>query len=186
MAQKKGGKFSPRILVLLVAILLVGVGIFFYLKLSEQQKLSKINSYEECAAAGFPIMDSYPPQCRANYKTFSQDIGNELEYADQILVSLPRPNQKVLSPITVKGNARGTWFFEGKMKAILYDSSNKHLADIVLTAKSEWMTEEFVPFSGTAVFSRPENPRGRLVIQNDNPSGMPENQKELVIPVVFE
>ena len=185
MAKKKDSNL-PKLVIPLVIIFLIAVGIFFFIKLSEQHKLSKINSFEECKAAGFPIIESYPPQCRANNKTFSQDIGNELEYSDQILVSVPRPNQKVTSPITVEGKARGTWFFEGTMKAALYDSANKHLADITLTARDEWMTENFVPFSGTAIFARPENPKGRLVIQNDNPSGMPENQKELVIPIVFE
>lgn len=29
-----------------------------------------INSFEECVAAGNPVMESYPPQCRANGRTF--------------------------------------------------------------------------------------------------------------------
>ncbi|MBN1385764.1 hypothetical protein JW968_02175 [Candidatus Woesearchaeota archaeon] len=31
-----------------------------------------INSFEECKAAGYPIMESNPPQCRAGEKTFVQ------------------------------------------------------------------------------------------------------------------
>ncbi len=186
MSKKKESKTTQIFLIAVIALILAGASFFFFVKLSEQQKLSKINSFDECQRAGFPIMESYPPQCRANNKTFTQDIGNELSYSDEILVSSPRPNQKISSPITIEGKARGTWFFEGTMNAKLYDSSNKHLADIILTARDEWMTENFVPFSGSAEFSIPENPKGRLIIHNDNPSGLPENQKELVIPVVFE
>lgn len=34
----------------------------------------KITSFEECAAAGNPIMESYPRQCSANGQTFVEDI----------------------------------------------------------------------------------------------------------------
>ena len=33
-----------------------------------------INSFEDCIAAGFPAMESYPRQCRANGKTFVEEI----------------------------------------------------------------------------------------------------------------
>ncbi len=184
MAKKKSGSKNIFIPILIVVVLLI-LGIFFFIKLQEQQKLSKISSYDECVAAGFPVMESYPPQCRANNKTFAQDIGNGLEYRDEIEVEKPLPNQKIESPITISGKARGMWFFEGVMNAKVFDSTNKHLADVILTARDEWMTEDFVPFSGTAEFVRPENPKGRVVIQNANPSGMEENQKELIIPVTF-
>jgi hypothetical protein len=183
MAKKKDNNL-PKIVIPLVIIFIIAAGIFFFLKLSEQQKLSKINSFEECKAAGFPIIESYPPQCRANNKTFSQDIGNELEYSDQILVSVPRPNQKVTSPITVEGKARGTWFFEGTMKAALYDSANKHLADITLTARDEWMTENFVPFSSRLEIPKTFSGEAKLLLHKDNPSGEARNDDQLEIPIV--
>ena len=185
MAKKKENLHSTKLLIGVIVIILIAAGVFFFQMFQKQQEMAKINSYDECAKAGFPIMESYPPQCRANNKTFTQDIGNELLYSDEILVLQPRPNEKVVSPITINGKARGGWFFEGVLNAKLFDSSNKFLTDITLNAKGEWMTEEFVEFSGTSEFSRPENPRGRLIINNANPSGMEENQKELIIPVTF-
>lgn len=38
------------------------------------QKAAAIASFEECAAAGYPIMESYPRQCAAAGKTFVEDI----------------------------------------------------------------------------------------------------------------
>src|SRR3990167_3274410 len=71
-----------------------------------------VRSFEECAGAGYPIMESYPRQCREpGGKTFTEDIGNELEKTDLIRVSTPRPNTKISSPLHVEGEARGIWFF---------------------------------------------------------------------------
>jgi hypothetical protein len=47
------------------------------------------------------------------------------------------------------------------------------------------MTEEFVPFTGEVSFTKGEAKRGTLIFRNDNPSGLAENQKELVMPVRF-
>ncbi|HRN90104.1 MAG TPA: hypothetical protein PK543_00250 [Candidatus Saccharibacteria bacterium] len=63
---------NKRMLIIVGAILvlvLVAVVIFAYLKTPN----SKISSYDECVAAGNPVMLSYPPQCSANGKTYVQD-----------------------------------------------------------------------------------------------------------------
>lgn len=36
------------------------------------QPQAQINSFEECAAAGNPILESYPEQCTANGKMFTK------------------------------------------------------------------------------------------------------------------
>lgn len=33
----------------------------------------EINSFEDCVKAGYPVMESYPRQCRANDKTFTEE-----------------------------------------------------------------------------------------------------------------
>jgi hypothetical protein len=47
------------------------------------------------------------------------------------------------------------------------------------------MTEEFVPFTATLTFEQPETETGFLVLEKDNPSGLPEQADELRIPVSF-
>lgn len=153
--------------------------------LNNSSKQSSISSFEECAAAGNPIMESYPARCNANGKTFTEDIGNELEKSDLIQVENPRPNTVITSPLLVAGRARGTWYFEADFPIYLYDAQGKEIARAIAQAQGELMTEEFVPFETTLTFSVPETKTGELVLERSNPSGLPENTDELRIPVQF-
>ncbi|GEM_PF-4765527 len=47
------------------------------------------------------------------------------------------------------------------------------------------MTENFVPFTGALQFKKPTTEKGILKLRNANPSGLPEKQKELVMPILF-
>lgn len=176
-----------RRLLIVVAIILVLVGaVFAYRQYRKHVQVSKINSFNECAAAGFPILESYPPQCKTpDNRSFTQDIGNVLEYRDEIIVENPRPNQKITSPLEVKGRARGSWYFEANFSAELFDTNDKSLGTAIITAEGDWMTEDFVPFTGELSFNTPATEKGKLIIRNANPSDLPENSKTLIIPVAF-
>lgn len=148
---------------------------------------SNINSFDDCVKAGNPIMESYPRQCRAGSQTFTEEIGNELDKADLIRLDSPRPNQIITSPLTITGQARGTWFFEASFPVILTDWDGKIIAQTVATAQGDWMTEDFVPFSATLEFDQPAyGQRGALILQKDNPSGLSEYDDALEIPVLFQ
>lgn len=55
-------------------ILLATVGILVY-ALMYGQSNSKIDSFEDCEAAGYPILESYPRQCKTpDGKSFTEDI----------------------------------------------------------------------------------------------------------------
>lgn len=145
-----------------------------------------VSSFEECLSQGNVIMESYPPQCRTeDGEIFVQDIGNELEMSDEIMIDSPRPQAKVAAPLGISGQARGSWFFEGSLSAEILDINETVLGTAVLQATGEWMTEDFVPFVGEISFDAPVSTTGTLVIKNANPSGLPENSKELRIPVIF-
>jgi len=141
-----------------------------------------INSFEECAAQGFPIMESYPGRC----KTFTEDIGNELEKIDLIRIENPRPNQTITGPLVIKGQARGTWFFEASFPIKLYDAKGNLIATAIAQAKSDWMTENFVPFEAELNFTVSIKQKGTLILEKDNPSDLPENSDQLRIPVILE
>ena len=42
--------------------------------LTEAQRIRAADSFEECAELGFPVMESYPRQCRAGDKHFTEDV----------------------------------------------------------------------------------------------------------------
>lgn len=106
-------------------------------------------------------------------------------HADIIKVSLPIPGEVVTSPLVVTGEARGNWYFEASFPVRLYDANGVELAVIPAQAQGEWMTTEFVPFSATLNFGMPITPTGTLVLEKDNPSGMPELDDKISIPVRF-
>ena len=132
-------------------------------------------------------MESYPRVCRtADDLRFVEDIGNAVEKAELILAATPRPNEVVKSPIEITGKARGFWFFEASFPIRLVDANDTELASGFATADGEWMTEDFVPFTSTLAFPiQTPGTTGTLILLRDNPSGLPENDDALLIPVVF-
>jgi len=103
-----------------------------------------------------------------------------------IKIDNPKPNQAIESPLFVKGKARGSWYFEASFPVKLFDDNGFLLGARPAQALGDWMTEDFVDFSVTFPFAAPSTPTGRLVLEKDNPSGLPENADELIIPVYFK
>ncbi len=101
------------------------------------------------------------------------------------MVDQPRTGDLATSPLLIRGKARGYWYFEASFPVRLLDGNGKLLAIKPAQADGEWMTEEFVPFSMTLEFEKPTTGTGTLILQKDNPSGLPEYDDELVIPVRF-
>ncbi len=104
---------------------------------------------------------------------------------DVIRVETPQAGTVIRSPLTVRGEAKGPWYFEGDFPLLLRDNEGEILARGVASAKGEWMTTDFVPFVGKLVFTAPEGMLGELILQKDNPSGRRELDYSLTIPVRF-
>lgn len=176
-------KILPFIIGLLV---IIGLAVVWYF--SKTTSPIPVTNFAECAALGNPIMESYPRQCRYNGQTFVENIGNELDKVDLIRIETPRPNDVVVSPLVVKGQVRGNWFFEASFPVILTDWDGRIIAQGVAQAKGDWMTTEFVPFEATITFTVDENAysnRGSLILKRDNPSGLPADDDALEIPIMF-
>jgi spore germination protein GerM len=106
-----------------------------------------------------------------------------------VLFSL-KPNQTITSPLIIEGKARGSWFFEASFPVELVDEYDKHLAVGVAQAQGDpatgevnWMTENFVNFKVQLEFVAQEDMNGFLIFRKDNPSGLPQNDKEFIVPV---
>jgi len=65
---------------------------------------------------------------------------------DKIKIFSPLPNGVITSPVGVRGEARGTWYFEASFPIRLEDANGKVLVQTYTMAQGEWMTENFVPF----------------------------------------
>jgi len=146
------------------------------------QKARFADSFEKCAALGFPVMESHPRQCRAGETLFVETLAPS---NDMVRLIAPLPNSEIVSPLTVKGEARGNWYFEASFPVRLFDGNGKEIAVVPAQAKGEWMTTEFVPFEVVLTFETPLTDTGMLVLEKDNPSGLPEHAASVGYPIRF-
>jgi hypothetical protein len=107
--------------------------------------------------------------------------------SDLIYVDSPLPGAAVTSPLNIHGYARGAWFFEGDFPVVLSDASGTIIAQGYATAKSPWMTEMFVPFESVIHFKSPGfSSNGTLILKKDNPTGKPEYDDALDVPILIK
>lgn len=144
-----------KYLLIIIAIILIGVGVFFGMKKDTT-----------------PVV--VPPV-----------VVEEVQYKDLVHVNAPLPGAKVASPLTITGRARGNWYFEASFPVRLLDGNGVELAIKPAQAIGDWMTAEYVPFSVTLTFAQPMTATGTLILQKDNPSGLPEHDDSVSIPVTF-
>ena len=136
--------------------------------------------YEECRVPGTepaPINDE---------GAVTEDV------SDRNRLTEPVPGDTIESPLVLTGEARGTWYFEATFPIVLTNWDGLIIAEGYAEAEGDWMTEEFVPFTATLTFTNPVQEgdpdfmhTGYLILQKDNPSGLPENDAALEIPVRF-
>lgn len=102
-----------------------------------------------------------------------------------IRVSAPLPNSSIDNPVMISGEARGTWYFEASFPIKVIDADGKEIGAGHAEAQTDWMTTEFVPFKATITFTSPRTLTGTIILQKDNPSGLPENDDEVRVPIRF-
>jgi hypothetical protein len=105
---------------------------------------------------------------------------------DNIRLTTPLANSIIKSPLTIRGEARGNWYFEASFPVKLYDANGKELLATPVMARGDWMTTDFVPFEAVLTFSTPTTDTGTLVLEKDNPSGLAEHADSITIPVRFK
>jgi len=81
-SRKKLNKTYKKLVYALTVLLILGVILAVLLKtgivdIRGYCACRGINNFEECIAAGYPAMESYPRQCRACGRTFVEEIGSK-------------------------------------------------------------------------------------------------------------
>lgn len=109
-----------------------------------------------------------------------------------IVLQTPIEGQLIASPLVIKGQAPGTYFFEGDFPLELEDGLGNVLATGIAKAQGEWMTEDLVSFQAQIKFDwesvledgtrRP--PTGALKFIKNDPSG--QDAMIRALPVLFE
>lgn len=181
------------------AVLLVAAGVFLYFRRADDHPI--ISSFDMCKAAGYQISkgEGRADSCSTpeGKVFFSTAIINQeptstsggtttatSSFESMIRINL-MPGQSIKSPLTITGKAVGNWYFEASFPVELLDGNGKSMMIVPAQAQGDWMTSSFVPFSVMLSFSKPATATGTIVFKNDNPSGLPENAKEVRIPIRF-
>jgi len=116
---------------------------------------------------------------------YDEKTNSDENLSDKIEIYAPEPNAVITSPFRIIGSARGNWYFEASFPITLLDENDKVITTVPATAISDWMTEEYVPFMAELIFDNHASKKGTIVFKRDNPSGLPENDAEVRIPIIF-
>jgi len=113
----------------------------------------------------------------------------------EIIIASPKSGGVISSPLVISGLARGHWYFEAVFHAALVNWDGLIISESYVAASSDWMSENLVPFRGAIEFEIPYEPsgdlpefmkRGTLILRKANPSGLPQHDGGIEVPVRFE
>ena len=95
------------------------------------------------------------------------------------------PNTKVHGILSYRGVIQGAYFFEANIGINILDLNKKVLKASYAVAKTDWMTTLPVSFEGNIDFTGLPTGPAYFQIHNDNPSGLPANDKSILIPIII-
>lgn len=150
-----------------------------------------VMSFNDCANAGYPVMESYPRQCRTpDGRLFAEEKAPSIPTyinatSGQIMVDTPKPDSVTGKEFLVTGTARG-WYFEGSFPVEVLDKNGKRLVIVPAQAQSDWMTSLPVKFKATIKVPESYIGPATIVLRKDNPSGLPENDASMSYPITIE
>lgn len=99
----------------------------------------------------------------------------------------PKANEEIKSPVVIKGyvNGDGWTGFEAVAGVIkILDKNGELLASAPLAIQGEW-TKLPAYFETTLDFVDSESGDAKIVFSNENPSGLPENDRTFALPIKF-
>ncbi|MGE5298268.1 MAG: Gmad2 immunoglobulin-like domain-containing protein [Acidobacteriaceae bacterium] len=150
---------------------------------TQQPSNTAVTDFATCAAAGNQVYQGTPEICQAADGTLyinENSLGNTTTQQADVVVDSPKEGDLVKSPLTITGKAKGNWFFEAVMPVTLKDQNGKVLAKTQLRAQGDWMTSDYVNFTGELKFAQPSTDYGVIIIEPDNPSGQQDDRSASV------
>jgi hypothetical protein len=144
--------------------------------------------------AGFFVYYNYYQNVK-----FVDDVNEEIENENNVVLAekenlvkvfSPAIYESVSNPLIITGEAIGPWFFEASFPILVVDWNGLIIGEGFATAQDEWMTTEFVPFTASVEFdvskiSGNYSDKGWIILQKDNPSGLPEFDDALEFEIKF-
>ena len=95
-------------------------------------------------------------------------------------------NSSVHGILSFNGVVQGGYFSEGSMPINVLDFNKNLLKNSNVMTKSDWMTSGPVNFEGKIDFSGLPKGPAFIELKKDNPSGLPEYDKSILIPIIIQ
>ena len=149
-------------IVIIVAVILIGGFLFYVGNHTIQNNQVTVNDNKTVSDA--PLI-----------------LGNK----DDLVSFSVSPNVKVHGVLSYRGVIKGGYFFEGNILINILDANKKILKRSNAVAKSDWMTTGPVNFEGNIDFTGLPKGSAYFEIHNDNASGLPANDKSILIPIII-
>jgi len=160
-------------IILFVCILALLVGILFFLQ-------------KEPRVIEAPVIDD-TTQVADNTLPTAYDKTLLLGNVEDLVDFSIRPNTVVPKGIlSYRGSIKGGYFFEANIMINILDANKNVLKASNAVAKTEWMTAGPVEFEGNIDFTGLPAGPAYFEIHNDNASGLPENDKSILIPIILQ
>jgi len=122
-----------------------------------------------------------------NHNNENNNLFNSEVFNGEDLVSFSiLPGQEVSGIVVITGSISGSYFFEGNVLINVLDKNKKVLKEGNGNAKTDWMTEDPVGFDSIIDFTRLPKGFAYIEIHNDNASGLPENDKSILVPIIIK
>ena len=96
---------------------------------------STVSSFEECVGAGYSAIGACSRRCiMPDGRTFREDLELSRSNCSMVIVYEPQPLSTVVSPVTVRGEAIGNWYFEASFPMRIEDANGNELGTAVAQA----------------------------------------------------
>lgn len=122
-------------------------------------------------------------------KEQAREVARTGEVAELVTVTSPEANFAIESPVMVSGTAPGYWFFEATAPVDIVNWDGLIIGQGYITAQSDWMTEDMVPFEGMVEYEFDSETSysdwGWVILSRSNASDLPENDAAVEIPVML-
>ncbi len=189
---------KKNVLIITGVVLIIIIGWWWYAQKMNVENLTssdvptpRILSFSDCLNARYPILESYPRQCKTpDGRIFAEELPTSKPVyinatSGVVSVVTPSPDSVTGKEFEVRGVARG-WYFEGSFPVIVRDANNNVLTTSPAQAQSDWMTSQ--PVSFIAKIKIPNNYIGKatVILKKDNPSGLPEYDASMSFPINIE
>ncbi len=147
---------------------------------NSKESAEQIGNFEECVFY-YEIISDHPATCLTPNGEFFVEYSLSDPRAE---IDLDKEWTVNEGDLFISGEITGQWFFEASFVAEIWDESGRKISQGLAEAKDNWMTSELVLFEiNFEISSAWKEEKAILVLRKDNPSGLPEHEDALALPI---